>query len=127
MGLNSDALDDIIQEPSVIQKEGESINIIAKTDDLKEAVTSMTDNDLNKLPGMDVSFITIVDGITKVSDLSAIEADIISKLPLKTIKFHQLQIIKGTTMEKEFLMHPKDFDLFRWEEYLDFFISFLDE
>ena len=61
MGLNSDALDDIIQEPSVIQKEGESINIIAKTDDLKEAVTSMTDNDLNKLPGMDVSFITIGD------------------------------------------------------------------
>jgi len=54
------------------------------------------------------------------------EADIISKLPLKTIKFHQLQIIKGTTMEKEFRIHPEDFELFQWEEYLDFFISFLE-
>ncbi len=54
------------------------------------------------------------------------EADIISKLPLKTIKFHQLQIIIGTTMEQEFRVHPEDFNLFQWEEYLDFFISFLE-
>jgi radical SAM protein (TIGR01212 family) len=54
------------------------------------------------------------------------EASIISKLPLKTIKFHQLQIIKGTQMEKEFQDNPDDFKLFTWEEYLDFFISFLE-
>jgi radical SAM protein (TIGR01212 family) len=54
------------------------------------------------------------------------EASIISGLPLKTIKFHQLQIIKGTTMEKEYLEQPGDFDLFSWEEYLDFFITFLE-
>jgi hypothetical protein len=51
---------------------------------------------------------------------------VISELPLKTIKFHQLQIIKGTTMEKEFQNNPGDFELFTWEEYLDFFISFLE-
>jgi radical SAM protein (TIGR01212 family) len=54
------------------------------------------------------------------------QADIISALPLKTVKFHQLQIIKGTTMEREFQEHPADFELFEWEEYLDFFISFLE-
>jgi uncharacterized protein len=54
------------------------------------------------------------------------EADIISKLPLTTVKFHQLQIIRGTTMEKEFESNPADFELFSWEEYLDFFISFLE-
>jgi len=54
------------------------------------------------------------------------EAGIISKLPLKTVKFHQLQIIKGTAMEKEFLNNPSDFELFEWEEYLDFFIRFLE-
>jgi radical SAM protein (TIGR01212 family) len=54
------------------------------------------------------------------------EASVISKLPLKTIKFHQLQIIKGTTMEKEFQNNPVDFELFAWEEYLEFFISFLE-
>jgi radical SAM protein (TIGR01212 family) len=54
------------------------------------------------------------------------EADIISGLPLKTVKFHQLQIIRGTAMEKEFKDNPSDFELFGWEEYLEFFIKFLE-
>jgi len=54
------------------------------------------------------------------------EVDIISGLPIKTVKFHQLQIIKGTGMEIEFKNNPADFELFTWEEYLDFFISFLE-
>jgi radical SAM protein (TIGR01212 family) len=54
------------------------------------------------------------------------EADIISSLPLTTVKFHQLQIIKGTPMEKEFVENPSDFRLFSWDEYLDFFIRFLE-
>jgi len=51
---------------------------------------------------------------------------IISKLPLKTVKFHQLQIIKGTMMEKEFLTMPEEFELFSWDEYREFFIQFLE-
>jgi uncharacterized protein len=54
------------------------------------------------------------------------ESDIISGLPLSTVKFHQLQIIKGTVMEKEFREKPEDFNLFTFEEYLEFFISFLE-
>jgi radical SAM protein (TIGR01212 family) len=54
------------------------------------------------------------------------QADIISGLPLKTVKFHQLQIIKGTAMEKEFKDNPSEFKLFGWDEYLDFFIRFLE-
>jgi len=54
------------------------------------------------------------------------QVDIISRLPLKTVKFHQLQIIRGTTMETEFKNNPGDFNLFTWEEYLDFFILFLE-
>jgi len=54
------------------------------------------------------------------------QAAIISKLPLRTVKFHQLQIIKGTTMEKEYKSNPSDFELFTWEEYLEFFITFLE-
>ncbi len=54
------------------------------------------------------------------------QADIISGLPLTTVKFHQLQIIKGTAMEREFAANPSDFELFSWEEYLDFFIRFLE-
>jgi hypothetical protein len=54
------------------------------------------------------------------------QVDIISGLPLTTVKFHQLQIIKGTAMETEFNNNPDDFELFSWEEYLDFFVKFLE-
>ena len=33
----------------------------------------------------------------------------ISSLPLHSVKFHQLQIVKGTRMEKEFAQVPQDF------------------
>ncbi|MBK8883638.1 MAG: TIGR01212 family radical SAM protein [Bacteroidales bacterium] len=54
------------------------------------------------------------------------QVKLISGLPLTTVKFHQLQIIRGTRMEMDFAEHPGDFDLFTWEEYLSFFISFLE-
>lgn len=54
------------------------------------------------------------------------QAEIISALPLKTVKFHQLQIMKGTLMEEEFRKNPGDFHFFSLEEYLDFFVLFLE-
>lgn len=69
-------------------------------------------------------FIFGLPGETK-ADMIA-EAEIISALPLKTVKFHQLQIIKGTVMEQEFLINPSEFEMFTWEEYLGFFITFLE-
>jgi radical SAM protein (TIGR01212 family) len=54
------------------------------------------------------------------------EVEIISDLPLKRVKFHQLQIIKGTEMEKEYQENPSDFELFTWDIYLDFIIRFLE-
>lgn len=54
------------------------------------------------------------------------EASVISSMPLKTVKFHQLQIIKGTAMEQEFMTRPQDFEMFTWDEYLDFFVKFLE-
>jgi radical SAM protein (TIGR01212 family) len=55
------------------------------------------------------------------------EADTISSLPVQTVKFHQLQIIAGTGMEKEYISRPQDFELFTWEEYQEFFIKFLEK
>ena len=54
------------------------------------------------------------------------EAEIISALPLNTAKFHQLQIIRGTLMEKEFRERPENFNLFSFEDYVEFFIIFLE-
>lgn len=55
------------------------------------------------------------------------EAAIISQLPLDTVKFHQLQIVTDTTMEKDFLAHPEQFQLFELQEYLSFLANFLEK
>ena len=52
-------------------------------------------------------------------------AQIINKLPLTALKFHQLQIIKGTQMEKEFAAQRQDFITFTLEEYIDFIAKFI--
>ncbi|RLD42214.1 MAG: TIGR01212 family radical SAM protein [Bacteroidetes bacterium] len=51
----------------------------------------------------------------------------ISELPLTTIKFHQLQIVTGTAMAKEFSLDPGHFDLFSFEDYVQFIIRFTEK
>ena len=53
-------------------------------------------------------------------------ADIISELPLTTIKFHQLQIFKDTKMADEYLANSNNFKLFTLEEYIDFIIDYVE-
>ena len=55
------------------------------------------------------------------------EAEILSQLPLSNIKFHQLQIIKGTQMEVEYQEFPESFKFFELDEYVDFIIEFLEQ
>lgn len=50
----------------------------------------------------------------------------INSLPLLSAKFHQLQIVKGTAMEREFSEKRGDFVTFGLGEYVDFFIDFLE-
>jgi len=69
-------------------------------------------------------FIFGLPGESKAMMLNA--ADIISQLPLTTVKFHQLQIFKGTKMAEEYLQHPETFHLFDLEEYIDFVIDFAE-
>jgi len=54
------------------------------------------------------------------------QAGIISKLPINSLKLHQLQIVKGTKIAEEYLKNPKDFNLFELDEFIDFVISFLE-
>ncbi|HOP58401.1 MAG TPA: TIGR01212 family radical SAM protein [Bacteroidales bacterium] len=53
-------------------------------------------------------------------------AEIISAMPLSTVKFHQLQIMKGTAIEKEYRDNPNDFLRFSLEEYIDFIVEFVE-
>lgn len=51
-------------------------------------------------------------------------ATTLSTLPLTTIKIHQLQIIKGTAMAKEYNLLPESFHIFGLDEYIDLCVDF---
>ena len=49
----------------------------------------------------------------------------INALPLTTVKFHQLQVFRGTAMAAEFDAHPDRFRFWSLDEYLDLFVEIL--
>ncbi|MCD7932359.1 MAG: TIGR01212 family radical SAM protein [Tannerellaceae bacterium] len=54
-------------------------------------------------------------------------ADILSGLPLTTLKLHQLQLIRNTRMAKEFSESPDSFHLFDVDEYIELVIDFIEK
>lgn len=69
-------------------------------------------------------FIIGLPGETPDDWLSGI--GLINQMPINSIKFHQLQIIKGTTMEQEYLTHPEDFHRFDMEEYIELMVDIIE-
>ena len=58
---------------------------------------------------------------TLLEDISSINA-----LPLDSIKFHQLQILKGTPMADEFAARPEEFVRWTLDEYIDLLADLLE-
>jgi radical SAM protein (TIGR01212 family) len=54
------------------------------------------------------------------------QAGILSRLPLTTLKMHQLQLIRGTRMAHEYLHHPEDFHFFELEDYVNLIIEYIE-
>ena len=54
------------------------------------------------------------------------QCSFISSLPLHSVKFHQLQLVKGTRIEKEYAAVPDDFLRLDLPEYLDLVIDILE-
>ena len=55
------------------------------------------------------------------------EIEKMNSLPIQSIKFHQLQIIKGTKMEQEWRENPTHFQLFNMERYIDFICRYIEK
>lgn len=53
-------------------------------------------------------------------------ADVLSRLPITTLKLHQLQLIRDTRMAKEFEEDPSDFHLYTADEYIELVIDFIE-
>lgn len=69
-------------------------------------------------------FILGLPGETR--DMLLDQCDLISSLPLRSVKFHQLQIVKGTVMEKEYAADPSAFYRPGLDEYLDLVTDILE-
>ncbi len=54
------------------------------------------------------------------------QCDAISSMPLRSVKFHQLQIVKGTRMEKEYSASPSDFLRLGLDDYIDLVVDILE-
>lgn len=69
-------------------------------------------------------FILGLPGETR--DMLLDQCGLISSLPLRSVKFHQLQIVKGTAMEKEYAADHSAFYRPGLDEYLDLVIDILE-
>lgn len=54
------------------------------------------------------------------------QAAVISRLPLTTLKLHQLQLIRGTRMAQEYEEVPQDFSLFSLDDYVETVVDFVE-
>ena len=54
------------------------------------------------------------------------QATVLSRLPLTTLKLHQLQLIRGTRMAEEYAESPGDFSLFALKDYIETVIDYIE-
>ena len=54
------------------------------------------------------------------------QAKVISQLPVKNLKLHQLQIHKQTVLEKQYRQNPEQFHLFSAEEYIELVVDYVE-
>lgn len=76
--------------------------------------------------GIDVGVHLILGLPGESKEMMLHEADELSKLPIKTLKLHQLQLIRGTRMAHEYEQHPENFHLFSADEYVELIIDFIE-
>lgn len=54
------------------------------------------------------------------------QASVLASLPLDMLKLHQLQLIKGTRMAREYNEHPEWFHLYDVDEYIELVIDYIE-
>jgi radical SAM superfamily enzyme len=54
------------------------------------------------------------------------QASLLATLPLDMLKLHQLQLIRGTRMAREYEEHPEWFHLYDVDEYIELAIDYIE-
>lgn len=80
--------------------------------------------DMTKGRGIEIGAHLIVGFPTETREETLSMADVISGLPVRFVKVHQLQIVKDTPLATMFAESP--FHVFAYNEYLDFVVDFIE-
>ena len=105
---------------TIYDKTLERINRQHTYEQSKEAIIKSAEYGLN----VGAHFIFGLPGESRSMMMNSVEE--VSALPLTTIKFHQLQIVTGTAMVKDYKNNPEDYPLFGFDEYIDFIIKYVE-
>ena len=106
---------------SICNQTLERINRYETFENVKEVINNSAERGLN----IGAHFIFGLPGESREMMMDSVHE--MNKLPITSIKFHQLQIVEGTAMAKDYKINPDDYDLFSFEEYVDFIIRFTEK
>ena len=113
----------VIMEPVLESHLDKTLDSINRGHSFKESVEAIEETAKRGLNNC-AHLILGLPGETR-SDLLE-QAQVISTLPLKNLKLHQLQIHKGTLLEKHYQKHPEHFELYSAEEYIELVVDYLE-
>jgi len=80
--------------------------------------------DMTKGRGIEIGAHLIVGFPTETREETLSMSDVISGLPVRFLKIHQLQVVKDTPLADMFAESP--FHVFAYDEYLDFVVDFIE-
>ncbi len=100
-----------------------TLNLINRGHNFEEAIFALSETRKRGINNC-AHFILGLPGENKSDFLN--QARVISKLQVDNLKLHQLQIQKGTLLEKQYKTDPQRFDLLSLEEYIDLVVDYLE-
>jgi len=113
----------VVIEYGVESTNDKTLKLINRGHTHQETVDALELNAKYNLP-TGVHIILGLPGETRDEILA--QAEVLSQLPFDTLKLHQLQVLKGTKMAKQFAENPEIFNQYTAEEFIDLTICFLE-
>ncbi len=114
----------IVIEYGVESIYNQTLSRINRADTFAQAIDSISKSAAHGL-NVGAHFIFGLPGESRQMMMESVNK--INQLPLNSIKFHQLQIVQGTAMAKDFAKNPRSYNLFSFEDYIDFIIRFTEK
>ncbi len=113
----------IVLEIGAESTNDETLHIINRCHTFDDTVKAL---ELLKNRGIHVGIHLILGLPNETREMMLEHARKLSLLPFETLKIHQLQVIKNTTLAYQYRKNPENFKLFDVEEYIELVIDFVE-